>query len=131
MNRILSVLAGIALLIATSGVSAQVFASIEKSEPVSFIDSSVAPTAAYEEFLNSNYPDLDLSVKDHSSPQAYKQMEILENYLNPSIDFLRASGGHSLTLPDRSLLQLSCSKTICGNGGGPCRTCLVDKQWRK
>jgi hypothetical protein len=87
---------------------------------------AAAPTLVpqYVHHLNAYYPDLNLKAFSQGQ-KAYHELELLEGILNPTLEDLRKSGGQTPWLPDGSLIELSCSKTVCGNGGGPCRTCLV------
>lgn len=70
-------------------------------------------TQEYVQFLNQHYPNLDLWSHSYG-PQAYQELEDLEGELQGDFQ-----------LPQGFLQELSCSKIVCGGGGGgPCPTCL-------
>lgn len=69
-------------------------------------------TEEYVEFLNQNYPRLDLWSHTYGL-KAYQDLKQLEDNLQ---------GDYSS--PAYSLKELSCSKIVCGGGGGPCPTCF-------
>ncbi len=94
------------LLIGLSGLS-QAFAADYYQE-----------TDAYVRFLNEVEPGLQLHVQKHSY-QALQELEILDLELERAKQ--NPNGGFQI--PDRSLELLSCSKIVCGGGGG-CTTCF-------
>lgn len=70
-------------------------------------------TKEYVEFLNEHYPNLDLWSHSRGA-KAYSELESLEGELQGDFQ-----------LPSGSLHELSCSKIVCGGGGGsPCPTCF-------
>lgn len=70
-------------------------------------------TLEYVQFLNQHYPNLNLWPHSYGQ-KAYKELEELEGELQG--DFY---------LPQGYLQELSCSKIVCGGGGGgSCPTCF-------